>query len=55
MDSLLYLAIGVLLGLAVGYGLAAAKKTKASNAEVELAASRATADGLAAQDRKSVV
>ncbi|MEY4321899.1 MAG: hypothetical protein RL167_627, partial [Actinomycetota bacterium] len=49
MDSLLYLAIGVLLGLAVGYGLAAAKKTKASNAEVELAASRATADGLAAQ------
>lgn len=49
MDSLLYLAIGVLLGLAVGYGLAAAKKAKASNAEVELAASRATADGLAAQ------
>ncbi len=49
MDSLLYLAIGVVLGLAVGYGLAAAKKAKAGSAEIELAAARATSDGLAAQ------
>jgi DNA recombination protein RmuC len=49
MDSLLYLAIGVVLGLAVGYGLAATKKAKAGSAEIELAAARATSDGLAAQ------
>lgn len=49
MDSLIYLAVGLILGAAVGFAFAAARKSKASNAEIELAGARATAEGLAAQ------
>ena len=49
MDSLIYLAVGLILGAAVGFSFAAARKSKASNAEIELAGARATAEGLAAQ------
>lgn len=49
MDSLIYLAIGLVLGAAIGFAVAAARKSKPGNAEIELAGARATADGLAAQ------
>lgn len=49
MDSLIYLAVGLILGAAIGFAFASARKTKAGNAEIELAGARATADGLAAQ------
>lgn len=49
MESLIYLAIGLVLGAAIGFAVAAARKSKAGNAEIELAGARATADGLAAQ------
>ncbi|MEY4981112.1 MAG: hypothetical protein RL174_450 [Actinomycetota bacterium] len=49
MDSLIYLAVGLILGAAVGFAFAAARKSKTSNAEIELAGARATAEGLAAQ------
>lgn len=49
MDSLIYLAVGLILGASVGFAFAAARKSKTSNAEIELAGARATAEGLAAQ------
>jgi DNA recombination protein RmuC len=49
MDTLLYLALGLILGIIVGYAIAAARKSRAGNSEVELAAARATIEGLSAQ------
>lgn len=49
MDSLIYLAVGIVLGAAVGFAVAASRKSRNSGAEIELAAARATVDGLAAQ------
>ena len=49
MDSLIYLAVGIVMGVVVGFAVAASRKSRDKGAEIELAAARATVDGLAAQ------
>lgn len=49
MDSLIYLAIGVVLGAVAGWGIAVARRPKNSSAELELAGARATIEGLTGQ------
>ena len=49
MDTLVYLALGLVLGAVVGFAIATARKGKSGNSEVELAGARATIEGLSAQ------